>query len=150
MIFVTVGTTMPFDELFETVDNLKKKLFSEHEVICQIGTTSYMPKYCTYFRFESDLSRYFNEADFLIIHGGTGTTIEALTSQKPFIALANPRATHDHQGQFLLRVEKEYGIIWTRNCNEIEVLYHKSLSKRFYLNKTNLSLVNALLEIACK
>jgi UDP-N-acetylglucosamine transferase subunit ALG13 len=123
VIFVTVGTTMPFDELIAEVDRLAGLGFFNCEVVCQIGQTAYIPKWCEHFRYKEGLGDYFKKADFLIVHGGTGSIIDALMSGKPFLAVCNHRAADDHQGQFLEQVEKKFGVTWTRAASDLSKLY---------------------------
>ena len=151
MIFVTVGTTMPFDELFEEIDRLAEENYFDQEIVCQTGQSNYIPSNCKYFKFESDLSHYFQEADFLIVHGGTGSTIEAILSGKPFIAFANPRGADDHQAQFLSRMSKEYSVIWSRNCKDLTKLYELAISQINNGHKErNHSLSQAILDLCQK
>ena len=123
MIFVTVGTTMPFDELIEEVDRLSGEGFFNEQVVCQTGQSRCAPKRCEHFRYAPDLGAYMAAASFLIVHGGTGSVIEAMLTNKPFLAFANPRAADDHQGQFLSRIGNEYGVVWSRNCAELSRLF---------------------------
>jgi UDP-N-acetylglucosamine transferase subunit ALG13 len=129
LIFVTVGTTMPFDELVEEVDRFCGEGFFDEKVVCQTGQSRYVPKFCEHFRYAPDVGAYLASASFLIIHGGTGSVIEAMPTNKPFPAFANPRAADDHQGQFLSRIEKEHGVVWSRNCGELSRLFFPA-SKR--------------------
>lgn len=130
MIFITIGTTMPFDELFQEVDRLISQDFFKQDVICQIGNSNYQPQNCEFFRFKENLSEYYKKADFLIIHGGTGSTIDALISEKPFIVFANKRGVDAHQQQFLTRLEKEYKILWSENCSDLSLLYERALAEK--------------------
>ena len=119
---------MPFDELFIEVDILLNENYFDDEVICQTGQSKYIPKNCENFNFMPNVDRYFEEADFIIVHGGTGSTLGALQSGKPFIALANPRAEADHQAEFLQELSKEYNIYWSRECSDIKSMYRKAIS----------------------
>lgn len=130
MIFVTIGTTMPFDELFQEIDKLIIQGFFKQDVICQIGNSTYQPQHCEFFRFKENLNKYYQLADFLIIHGGTGSTIDALLSKKPFIAFANKRGVDSHQQQFLTRMEQEYQILWSESCSDLSLLYELALTKK--------------------
>lgn len=148
MIFITIGTTMPFDELFEEVDKLISQKFFKTDVICQIGNSIYQPKNCEFFRFKENLSEYFKKAEFLIIHGGTGSTIDALISGKPFIVFANKRGVDSHQQQFLSRMEKEYAILWSENCSDLSLLYERALHRKNELTpKARSPLAEALLAL---
>jgi UDP-N-acetylglucosamine transferase subunit ALG13 len=139
---------MPFDELFEEIDRLAGMDFFGQEVICQIGPSQCVPKKCRSFRFEPNLERYIAEARALVIHGGTGSVIEALSAEKPFVAMANPRAADDHQSQFLERMGREYGIVWGRRCSDLAELYKQALSGRLrFPDRDSQSLARAILAL---
>lgn len=129
MILVTVGTTMPFDELLEEVDRLSAQDFFGDEVVCQIGHSQYVPHHCTVFRNKPNLERDFLLADGLIVHGGTGSTIQAIGAEKPFVAVANLRAKGDHQAEFLGHLATEFDILWTRDPGALSRLWEAALRK---------------------
>jgi len=122
MIFVTIGTTIPFDELFEEIDRLIGEGIIKDEIICQTGQSIYEPKNCEFFKFKPNVDDYIEKADQLIIHGGTGSTFGALLSQKPFIAFANPRGADDHQAEFLTELSAHFKLPWSRNCSDLSDL----------------------------
>ncbi len=125
MIFVTIGTTLCFDELIETVDDLVAKGQISEPVVCQIGTSKYIPKNCEYFRFQPSIDNWIQKASLVICHGGTGTVLSLIEKNKPFIAAANKRGADDHQSQFLSKLGKMGCILWTNNINELHVLIQK-------------------------
>ena len=51
MIFVAVGTQLPFDRLIRSVDQWAGR--SRHEVFAQIGPADYVPRNMPYARFIS-------------------------------------------------------------------------------------------------
>lgn len=122
MIFVTVGTTIPFDELFEEVDRLLESGIIDDDVICQTGQSKYIPRNCESFKFLPNLDLYLDRASLLIVHGGTGSTLQALASGKPFVAFANPLGADDHQAEFLNRLSQEFQLLWSRDVAELENL----------------------------
>ena len=113
MIFVTVGTTMPFDSLLEAVDSAARTGLLKGRVVCQTGTSAYQPQHCEWFDFRPSLGAWMEEADAIFGHGGTGTVFEMLGYGKPFIAFANLLAAHDHQREFLQGLEKVCDLLWT-------------------------------------
>lgn len=119
MIFVTVGTTMPFDELIQAVDELAGQGIIREPVVCQIGTSAYQPRHCEFFRFEPSIDDWIAKASLVIGHGGTGTVLSLLVARKPFIAVANPRGAEDHQAQFLERLSRTIAILWTRDVSAL-------------------------------
>jgi beta-1,4-N-acetylglucosaminyltransferase len=89
MIFVTVGSVAPFDELIEMVDTLSHQ--NELEFLAQIGNGTYIPKEVKWFRFEKTLDHYFRKADLVITHNGAGTLFELLRLRKKIVAVPNPK-----------------------------------------------------------
>lgn len=130
MIFVTVGSTMPFDELFREVDRLAGEGALDEPVRCQIGHSRYEPQHCEYFRFEKGLDRHFAAASLLVVHGGTGSVLQALLLGKPFVAMANSRADGDHQGEFLAQLSKQMDLLWSREVGDLLDLIHRARQRR--------------------
>ena len=118
MIFVTVGTTL-FDELVAEVDRLCTRGFLTARVVCQIGSGAYEPKHCESFRFAPSLGPWYEQADLVICHGGTGTVCELLALGKPFVPVANTRLAGDHQSDFLAVCAQRFGIAWCRGVGDL-------------------------------
>lgn len=126
MIFVTVGT-FNFDALIKHVDTLAHKgVFKDNEVICQIGSGEYLPKHCQHFRYEKNLTHYYQTAEFIICHGGTGSTTDCIRMNKPFIAIAHKELADNHQTEFLQALSKECDFCWTDDPLAIPELYQKA------------------------
>ena len=119
MIFVTVGTTLWFDELIVAVDRFVENRQIQEHVVCQIGNGKYSPKNCEYFRFEKSIDTWINRASLVICHGGTGTVLQLITMRKPFFAVANSLGAHGHQSQFLSKLESLKCMLW---CTDLETL----------------------------
>ncbi len=125
MIFVTVGTTLCFDELIETIDNLVAKGQILEPVTCQIGNGTFLPNNCEYFRFQPSINDWVQKASLVISHGGTGTVLSLINIKIKFIAVANPQASDDHQEQFLSRLGKMGCLLWTKNLDELYTLIQR-------------------------
>ncbi len=102
MIFVTVGSQMPFDRLVRAVDDWVGE-HGESEVFAQIGDSEYRPVNMRWTR-HLDPDAFQDQvlaADVIVGHAGTGTILEALRLGKPVVVL--PRRGHlmetrdDHQ-----------------------------------------------------
>ena len=130
MIFVTVGTTLPFDDLVRAVDRLVAAGVVTEPVLCQIGHGQYVPQHCEHFRFKPNLDEEIGRASLVIGHGGTGTVTGLLASGKPFIAVANPLGVHDHQRQFLARLCKVVEFLWAADPAELPGLIERARSFR--------------------
>jgi UDP-N-acetylglucosamine transferase subunit ALG13 len=123
MIFVTVGTTLPFDGLLSEVDRLAATGIFQEKVVCQTGTSRYLPKHCEHFQYKTTIADHINAASFLIVHGGTGSTLQALRSGRPFAVFANPIAQNNHQVEFLQELSHEIPIPWSDDVHDLEQLY---------------------------
>lgn len=130
MIFVTVGTTIPFDALIRQVDRFVAKGILKEPVVCQIGTGTYRPRHCRFFTFQPSLDPWYRHASVVVAHGGTGTVLELLRMRKPFVAVANPLAADDHQVQFLSKLESVNSVLWCRDLTELPAYIQQALDYR--------------------
>ena len=88
MIFVTVGSQLPFDRLIQTVDNWAANN-QAHPVFAQIGISNYSPKHIDFCQTMSpDIYQdYLEKADLIISHVGMGTIISVLELGKPLLLM---------------------------------------------------------------
>lgn len=102
MIFVSVGSHLPFDRLVQAVDEWASKN-PQADVFMQIGSGSYVPKHAAWTRIlpiETYRARL-AECDLFIAHVGIGSILQALQAGKRMVLL--PRLsrfgehTSDHQ-----------------------------------------------------
>tara|TARA_R110000824_G_scaffold390760_2_gene587443 strand:- start:113167 stop:113646 length:480 start_codon:yes stop_codon:yes gene_type:complete len=116
VIFVTVGTQLPFDRLIKAVDiwaqsNLQTK------VIAQIGPSKFHPKALTASEFMAPevFDRHFAEANLIVAHAGMGSILGALSTAKPIIIM--PRSAHlgehrnEHQKATADRFRNRAGVL---------------------------------------
>lgn len=119
MIFVAVGTQLPFDRLIKTVDAWCEQSGRGNEVfgqIGQIGAENYTPKHFQWAGLiDADVFREKIEAaDVVLSHAGMGSIITAMSFAKPIIVL--PRRAHlgehrnDHQFATVKRLGTRPGI----------------------------------------
>lgn len=118
LIFVTIGTTIPFDGLIREIDRAVAEERLPRKVVCQIGSGEFHPVHCKFFRYKPNLEQELDRADLVITHGGTGSVITMLDRGVPFLAVANPDAAGDHQREFLKKMGEEYGVFWTDSVRE--------------------------------
>ena len=127
MIFVTVGThEQPFNRLIQKIDELICDKTITDEVFMQIGYSTYEPKYAFWSRVISyeEMSKYENEAEIIITHGGAATFMSALAKGKTPIVV--PRLekfnehVNDHQMDFAKKVkELGYNILIVEDINPL-------------------------------
>ena len=88
MIFVTVGSDVPFDRLVRVVDQWAGET-GRTDVFAQIGETSWQPSHLTYSKFlePAEFSRRFSSASIIISHAGMGTILSALQKEKPILVM---------------------------------------------------------------
>lgn len=124
MIFLTVGTTLVFDDLVKKVDSLIAQRVITEPVLCQIGAGKYVPEHCESFRYkpQQEINSLVDQASMVIAHGGTGTVLGLLAANKRFVAVANPLGADDHQRQFLENLGKQIDILWTADLEKIAFL----------------------------
>lgn len=121
MILVTVGSTMPFDELIAEVDRLAGAGVFGEKVLCQSGQSTYRMQHAEQFMARPGLGDLIAEASLVITHGGA-TVIEVLLAGVPFVAFANPRGAGDHQRGFLTQVARLCDISWSADVRDLERL----------------------------
>ena len=110
MIFITVGTQLPFDRLNQAVDHWA----GEHpgtEVIAQIGPSHYHPSHIKSVDFVTPdvADRYFREAELIISHAGMGSIITALKYHKPLLMLPRRADFGEHRNDHQLATAKWLG-----------------------------------------
>lgn len=113
MIFVTVGTQLPFDRLIASVDSWVEKT-GRADVFAQIanpGSDGYKPKH---FEFTAHVSpaefkQRCQDAECIVAHAGMGSIITAMTYAKPLIIM--PRRAHlaEHRNDHQFATVKQFG-----------------------------------------
>jgi beta-1,4-N-acetylglucosaminyltransferase len=126
MIFVTIGTTIPFDSLIQKVDGLVEEGLISEKVICQIGNGKYVPKNCEYFRFMPNIDDLVSKSSLVVSHGGTGSVFSLLEQGKKFVAVANPDAADKHQFEFLRRLSQDIPLHWASNLSDLNEVIQKA------------------------
>ena len=110
MIFLTVGTQLPFDRLVRVVDEWAS-LRGRGDIIGQIaepGSTGYEPKSIEWVPFltPDKVRTYFDEAEFIIAHAGMGSIISAMTVRKPIIVMPRRVALREHRNDHQVATAK--------------------------------------------
>lgn len=98
MIFVTVGTQLPFNRLLKCVD----EHFSNYptlNVVAQTGTSDYKPKHMKCYQDLSiqEFDDLFNQASVVIGHAGMGTILTSLCASKPVCIMPRLVSFDEHR-----------------------------------------------------
>lgn len=102
MIFVTVGSQMPFDRMIRAIDDWAGRKNKKH-VFAQIGRTSYRPRYLQWVEYLSppEFRKIVQPARVLVAHAGMGSIITALELGKPILVMPRrgdlAETRNDHQ-----------------------------------------------------
>ena len=88
MIFVSVGTQLPFHRLINAVDEWAGNT-GKNNVFAQIGKSKRTPQHLQWSRFvdTTEYKRKVHKADLIISHAGIGTIFTAIDYKKPIIIM---------------------------------------------------------------
>lgn len=89
LIFLTVGSALPFDRLVKIVDQAVAKGNIEQRVFAQIGDGDYVPQHMEYTRFlpKPDYEAVVSSSTAIISHAGIGSIVSALKLKIPLLVL---------------------------------------------------------------
>lgn len=123
MIFVTIGTQLPFDRLIRIIDELAPQL--DEEVVAQVYQCGFMPKNIRTIDFlaPDEFNTLFDKARLIISHAGMGTILSALQKDKPIIVFPRIAALGEHRNEHQLATAnkfKELGSVYVA-MNEDEL-----------------------------
>jgi UDP-N-acetylglucosamine transferase subunit ALG13 len=102
MIFVTVGTQLPFDRLIKAIDEIAPSL-KDKNIVAQVFGMKYQPKHIKTLDYiaPADFKGYIDAADLIISHAGTGTILSVAQLEKPLIVFPRlgklKETRNDHQ-----------------------------------------------------
>lgn len=105
MIFLTIGNGPQFNRLIKVVDEALNKIKYEGEIVYQIGSSDYKPKYGSIFNLLSkeQYNLYLKNADFIICHAGEGIMTDCIKLLKKPIVMPRlavyKEVKNDHQTQ---------------------------------------------------
>ena len=109
MIFVTVGTQLPFDRLVTAVDAWAGRT-GRRDVLAQIGPSKLRPQFIEYRAFFSptEFSRHFAAADLVIAHAGMGSIISAMSQGKPILVMPRSASLSEHRNDHQLATARHF------------------------------------------
>lgn len=130
MIFVTVGTDLPFDRMMHVIDDWAHT-HARRDVFAQIGDGGWEPKYIefTHFLQPPDYKRRFDEASLIISHAGMGTILMALLRGKTILVMPKRASLGEHRSEHQVatarRMHELYGVQVAENeCQLAYMLNH--------------------------
>ena len=131
MIFVTIGTQLPFDRLIEILDRIAPEL--DEEIYAQVLKGKYKPKHIKTLDFiePDEFEEVFVQARLIVAHAGMGTILSALRRSKPLIIFPRLASLGEHRNEHQSATakmikEKKYAYVATDE-EELRELLHKDL-----------------------
>lgn len=113
MIFMTVGTILPFDRLTRALDAWaetrgRQDIFGQ---LGDLGPENYRPRHFEWAErlTPSDFRARIEEADLIAGHAGIGTITEALTRGKPLLIMPRRHALREHVNDHQLETVAKFG-----------------------------------------
>lgn len=107
MIFVTVGTDLPFDRMMRVVDDWAQEN-QRLDVFAQIGHGGWVPEFVPSAEFlePNDFKNYFGRARVIIAHAGMGTILSALNLGKPILVMPKRASLGEQRNEHQLATAK--------------------------------------------
>lgn len=113
MIFVTVGTQLPFDRLMQGMD-MWAEAHPDTEIFAQtseLGADNYTPRHYAHAPRVSptEFDRRCAEAQVIVAHAGTGSLIGAMTLGKPILVMPRRAEFREHRNDHQLATVDRFG-----------------------------------------
>ena len=124
MIFLTVGTQLPFDRMVREVDEWVEKNPGV-EFFAQISDAGYLPKNMQYTDYldEQGYEKIFNQAEVILAHAAMGSIISSLIASKPVIIYPRKASLGEHRNEHQLatcrKLEQLNGCYVTYETDEL-------------------------------
>jgi len=134
VIFVTVGTQLPFERLVGAVDSWAARQSPRPDVLAQVGAgrNDYANLRCVRTLAGADYDRAIAGARLMIAHAGTGSILTALDRGVPVIVFPrdDQRAEHrdDHQKQTARQMERMGLVSVAWNEDQLASLIERALA----------------------
>lgn len=109
MIYLTIGTQLPFDRLVRSVDEWAA-VNPHMEIIGQIGPGHFKPRF-KHFEFVSpaDAMAFMDRATLIVAHAGMGSILSALGCGKPIIVMPRRADLGEHRNDHQLATVQHLG-----------------------------------------
>lgn len=136
MIFVTVGTQLPFDRMVRAIDQWAGQTDPAPDVFAQVGPSTYVPQHIKSKPFisTSEYAEFVLNADVIVSHAGIGSIVTALSHGKPIVII--PRRLqlnehrNDHQMATAIRFAGRPGIMVAEDENQLAEILDRLSSLR--------------------
>jgi UDP-N-acetylglucosamine transferase subunit ALG13 len=108
MIFITVGTQLPFDRLIRTVDAWAARTGAE--VFAQIGPGQYVPGHIRWTRTlpADECNTRIRQARAVVAHAGMGSILTALEFGKPIVVMPRRGDLGEHRNDHQIATAKHF------------------------------------------
>lgn len=132
MIFVTVGTQLPFDRLIRYIDEIAPDL--DEPVFAQTGVSTYVPRNIEWSQMVNGarFNELMSEVRLIIGHAGIGTILAAQKRAKPLVLVprlaAQREHRNDHQVATINSLRGRSGIYVAHTEAELRHLLSQSLA----------------------
>lgn len=143
VIFVSVGSMMPFDRLIRVMDKWAHQ-HAEQEVLAQIGGGAYTPSHMRWTRMlsPSNFREAVQNATIIVAHAGMGSFFVAMESHKPIVLLprfaANREHTTDHQVHTVQWLRDKPGVYVAMSDDELgPAIERAQIERNFAANDFN-------------
>lgn len=112
MIFLTVGTQLPFDRLVRALDDWNsgqapERIFGQ---IADPGSGGYTPSnfHSKAFIEPDEFTQKYTEAKLIVAHAGMGSIISALTHSKPIVIMPRRADLQEHRNDHQLATARRF------------------------------------------
>ena len=108
MIFVTVGTQLPFDRMIRAVDAWAAR--SGADMFAQIGPGEYTPRHARWTRTlpADECNALIRQAQLVVAHAGMGSILTALQCGKPIIVMPRRGSLGEHRNDHQVTTAKHF------------------------------------------
>lgn len=135
MIFVTVGTVLPFDRLVRAMDDWASRR-PETEMLAQIGGGVFKPQHMKWTRTmtPAEFDDAVCDASLVVAHAGMGSVMAAAVAQRPIVIMPRRMAakehTSDHQVHTAMRLIDRPGIYVAESETDLGIRVQQALNEK--------------------
>lgn len=132
MIFITIGTQIPFDRFIKIIDELAENISDTFYVQALAG--NYTPKNFNVVEFinPDEFDRIVQESSLIISHAGIGSILSAMEYNKPIIIFPRLASLKEHRNEHQMATakameEKKYTYVAYNKQDLLDLLTTKNL-----------------------